>query len=94
MKYNIELLKADILDELEKIERMEKEFTLLWADYREGSKKAEVHVGFDINHSIPSWIFLADGKEGERPYASQITDNGQTGVLDRSYQYHENFDCW
>lgn len=27
MKYNLELLKADILDELEKIERLEKEFS-------------------------------------------------------------------
>ncbi|KHE94009.1 MAG: hypothetical protein SCABRO_00208, partial [Candidatus Scalindua brodae] len=28
MKYNIELLKADILDELEKIKRIEREFSL------------------------------------------------------------------
>ena len=27
MKYNLELLKADVLDELEKIERIEKEFS-------------------------------------------------------------------
>ena len=68
--------------------------SMLWADYREGSKKAKVHMGFDINHSIPSKIFLTDGKEGERPYAGQIIDNGQTGVLDRGYQCHENFDHW
>ena len=33
-----------------------------WADYRDGSKKAKAHLGFDINHSIPSKIFLTDGK--------------------------------
>jgi len=24
-----------------------------WADYRDGSKKAKAHLGFDINHAIP-----------------------------------------
>jgi hypothetical protein len=40
--------------------------SMYWADYRDGSKKAKVHVGFDINRGIPSKIFLTDGKEGER----------------------------
>ena len=26
--------------------------SMYWADYREGSKKAKVHIGFDLNHSI------------------------------------------
>ncbi len=28
--------------------------SMYWADYRDGSKKAKVHVGFDINRGIPS----------------------------------------
>lgn len=65
-----------------------------WADYRDGSKKAKVHVGFDLNHSIPSKIFLTDGKSAERPYVEQILDPGQTGVIDRGYQSYKDFDRW
>jgi len=65
-----------------------------WADYRDGSKKAKVHIGFDLNHSIPSRIFLTDGKADERPFASKICSPGQTAVMDRYYQCHKNFDLW
>ena len=65
-----------------------------WADYRDGSKKAKVHVGFDLNHSIPIKIFLTDGKSAERPYVEQILDPGQTGVIDRGYQSYKDFDRW
>jgi len=65
-----------------------------WADYRDGSKKAKAHIGFDLNHSIPSRIFLTDGKADERPFASKICSPGQTAVLDRYYQCHKNFDLW
>ena len=65
-----------------------------WADYRDDSKKAKVHVGFDINHSIPTKIFLTDGKENERPFVDQILAKGQTGIMDRGYQFHKNFDIW
>lgn len=65
-----------------------------WADYRKGSKKAKIHLGFDLNHSIPSKLFLTNGKADERPFASQILSPGQTGVLDRYYQRHKNFDLW
>ncbi len=65
-----------------------------WADYRDDSKKAKVHVGFDLNHSIPSKIFLTDGKSAERPYVEQILDPGQTGVIDRGYQSYKDFDRW
>jgi hypothetical protein len=68
--------------------------SMQWADYRDGSKKAKVHLGFDLNHSIPSRIFLTDGKADERPLASQIMAPGQTAVLDRYYQCHKNFDLW
>jgi hypothetical protein len=32
--------------------------SMAWADYREGTKKAKVNIGFNINQSIPSKIFL------------------------------------
>jgi len=68
--------------------------SMTWADYRKGAKKAKVHVGFDLNHSIPSQIFLTAGKADERPFAHKILAPGQTGVLDRYYQCHKNFDLW
>lgn len=66
--------------------------SMLWADYRSNSQKAKVHLGFDINRSIPKQVFLTNGKGGERPFVSQILEPGETGVLDRGYQDHENFD--
>jgi len=66
--------------------------TMLWADYRKDSKKAKVHLGFDINRSIPRKLFLTNGKGDERPFVSQILEPGETGVLDRGYQHHRNFD--
>ena len=68
--------------------------SMYWADYRDGSKKVKAHFGFDINHSIPSKIFLTDGKGGERPFVSQILCPGQTGIMDRGYQCHKDFDIW
>ncbi len=65
-----------------------------WADYRDGSKKAKDHLGFDINHSIPAKIFLTDGKGDERPFVSKILSPGQTGIMDRYYQCHRDFDLW
>jgi hypothetical protein len=65
-----------------------------WADYREGVNKAKVHLGFDLNHSIPRKIFLSDGKAAERPFVSMILCPGQTGVMDRGYQSHDLFDQW
>ncbi|UCF56642.1 MAG: transposase [Deltaproteobacteria bacterium] len=65
-----------------------------WADYRKGSKKAKVHLGFDLNHSIPRKIFLFDGNGAERPFVSMILSPGQTGVMDRGYQAHDRFDQW
>ncbi|MBC8180152.1 IS4 family transposase [candidate division KSB1 bacterium] len=68
--------------------------SMTWADYRNGSKKAKVHLGFDINRSIPTKLYLTDGLAGERPFVDQILSSGQTGVLDRGYQCHERFDQW
>jgi len=68
--------------------------SMTWADYRDGSKKAKMHLGFDINRSIPKKLFLTDGKTGERPFVEQILSENETGVLDRGYQCHERFDQW
>jgi hypothetical protein len=65
-----------------------------WADYRKGSKKAKIHLGFDLNRSIPLKLHLTNGKDGERPFVSSILSEGQTGVLDRGYQSHKLFDAW
>ncbi len=63
-----------------------------WANYRKGSKKAKAHCGFDINHGIPNKIFLTEGNGGERPFVPKILTEGQTGVMDRGYQSHHDFD--
>jgi len=66
--------------------------SMYWADYRKGSKKAKIHLGFDLNHGIPSKIFFTDGKGAERPFVDPITSAGQTIVTDRGYQEHALFD--
>jgi len=68
--------------------------SMYWADYRDGSKKAKVHIGFDLNRGIPKKIFLTDGKGDERPFVSKILAPGVTGVMDRYYQRHKSFDEW
>jgi DDE family transposase len=63
-----------------------------WADYRKNSKKAKIHLGFNINQGIPSKIYFTNGKGAERPFVSQILSPGQTGICDRGYQEHAEFD--
>ena len=65
-----------------------------WAEYRTDSKKAKLHLGCDLNHGIPSKLFLTEGNGAERPFVSRIIEPGQTGVLDRGYQAHHLFDQW
>ena len=66
--------------------------SMTWADYRKNSKKAKLHLGFDINKGIPSKLYLTDGNGPERPHVSRILDPGQTGICDRGYQNHALFD--
>ena len=66
--------------------------SMTWADYRKNSKKAKIHLGFNINKGIPSKIYFTDGNGAERPFVSQILSPGQTGVGDRGYQEHDEFD--
>jgi hypothetical protein len=68
--------------------------SMYWADYRKNSKKAKVHVGFDLNQAIPRKIYLTDGNGTERPFVSLILSEGQTGIMDRGYQSHNHFDQW
>ena len=68
--------------------------SMYWADYRKNDRKAKVHLAFDLNQSIPRKIYLSDGKAGERPFAMELLSPGQTGVMDRGYQCHKNFDLW
>lgn len=66
--------------------------SMAWADYRKNSKKARLHLGFNVNQGIPQKLFLTDGKGDERPFVHQILEPGQTGIMDRGYQHHQNFD--
>lgn len=68
--------------------------SMYWADYRKNSKKAKVHVGFDLNQAIPRKVYLTHGNGAERPFVSQILSDDETGVLDRGYQCHKQFDQW
>lgn len=65
-----------------------------WAEYRTNSKKAKLHLGFNLNQGIPRKLFLTEGNGAERPFVSQLIDAGQTAVLDRGYQAHHLFDQW
>jgi hypothetical protein len=66
--------------------------SMAWADYRKNSKKAKIHMGFNINKGIPSKIYFTDGKGAERPFVDQILSPGQTGIGDRGYQENKGFD--
>lgn len=68
--------------------------SMIWADYRKGTKKAKVHLGFDIGRGIPQKMTLTDGKGDERTQANRLVSPGQTGVYDRGYQSYNHFDDW
>lgn len=68
--------------------------SMKWAEYQANSRKAKLHLGFNLNHGIPRKLFLTEGNGAERPFVSNIIDPGQTAVLDRGYQAHHLFDQW
>jgi hypothetical protein len=68
--------------------------SMAWADYRQGAKKAKVHLGYDIGRGIPQKLTLTEGKADERPQVEHLVAPGQTGVYDRYYQHYKNFDRW
>lgn len=65
-----------------------------WAEYQSNSRKAKLHLGFNLNHCIPMKLFLTEGNGPERPFVSRLVEPGQTAVLDRGYQAHNLFDQW
>ena len=68
--------------------------SMVWADYRDGAKKAKIHLGFDIGRGIPQKMILTAGKADERPQVDYLVAPGQTAVMDRYYQCYKNFDDW
>ncbi len=68
--------------------------SMTWADYRKNVRKAKMHLGLDLDGSIPRKMILTQGKGAERPFVSHLLEEGETGVLDRGYQDHQRFDGW
>ena len=68
--------------------------SMTWADYRSCSRKAKMHLGFDLNRGLPRTMHLTDGKGAERPFVSAFLEEGETAVTDRGYQDHQRFDQW
>ena len=68
--------------------------SMTWADYSSTTKKAKIHLGFDINRGIPGKVYLTDGKGDEGSRVPQLLSPGQTGIMDRNYQCYRNFDLW
>ncbi len=68
--------------------------SMTWADYSSTTKKAKIHLGFDINRGIPGKVSLTDGKGNEGTQVLQLLSPGQTGIMDRNYQCYRNFDLW
>jgi hypothetical protein len=68
--------------------------SMAWADYASTTKKAKIHLGFDISRGIPGKVCLTNGKGDEGPLVPQLLSPGQTGIMDRNYQCYRNFDLW
>ena len=68
--------------------------SMTWAEYLGDVRKAKVHLGLDLNRSIPRKMILTQGRGAERPFVSSLLKEGETGVLDRGYQDHQRFDGW
>jgi len=39
--------------------------SMAWADYSGSKNKAKVHLGFNLNRSIPRKLYLTEGKAAE-----------------------------
>lgn len=68
--------------------------SMQWADYTKDANKAKVHLGFNINQSIPTKLYFSDGNGNEKAYADLMMEQGQTGVMDRGYISYPRFDQW
>ena len=56
------------------------------------AKKPKRIAGLTLITAFPNKIFLTEGNGGERPFVAKILSKGQTGVMDRGYQSHHDFD--
>ena len=89
-------MKHEELGELRAIDGslIDATLSMEWADYTTKTKKAKVHLCFDLNRGIPRKLYLTDGKGAERPFVSPLLQPGETGATDRGYQDHDRFDTW
>lgn len=69
-------------------------FSMQWADYRRTEKKAKIQLAFDINRNIPRRFVITDGKADDKIYVNRLLEPGETGIMDRFYQKHSDFDLW
>ncbi len=65
-----------------------------FADYREGRRKMQAHISYDPHRSIPRHIVLTDGKANARQQVEALSESGDTVVMDRGFQCHQDFDRW
>ena len=46
------------------------------AEYGSTSKKAKLHLDFNLNQGIPPTLFLPEGNRTERPFVNTLNDPG------------------
>jgi transposase len=68
--------------------------SMIFADYRVGSNKMQAHIGFDPHRSIPGGIVLTEGKADAHQHVETLVQSRETGILDRYFQCHADFDRW
>lgn len=68
--------------------------SMIFADYREGSHKMQAHIGFDPHGSIPGGFVLTEGKADAHQHVETLVKPRETGVMDRYFQCHADFDRW
>ncbi len=57
-------------------------------------KKQKPALFFMLTILFHQRFALSMGKGDERPFISKILSSGQTGIMDRYYQCHKDFDLW
>ncbi|MCP4370089.1 MAG: hypothetical protein GY797_18545 [Deltaproteobacteria bacterium] len=63
--------------------------SMYWDDYRDVSRKAKAHPGFNVNNSIQQIIFLTGSKGDESHFVCKIPSRDQTGIMARYYQCYK-----
>jgi len=58
------------------------------------SKKSRLHLGFDINRSIPTKVFLTGDRQVEHVFLEKTIGAGETAVMGRNYLGKKGFDQW